>query len=75
MQKYNGMSEHDACTFRMSSRMLGKIKILATYTVAYICSLIYVSSRATCCIVSVPTDKFIAAHPNKRNKYAMKAVN
>ena len=24
MQKYNGMSEHDACTFRMSSQSLGK---------------------------------------------------
>ena len=45
------------------------------YTVAYIRSLIYVSSRATRCVVSVPAENFIAAHPNKRNKYAMKAVN
>ena len=66
MQKYNGMSEHDACMFCTSSRILGKIKILATYTVAYIRSLIYISSRATRCVVSVPADKFIVAHPHKR---------
>ena len=66
MPKYNYMSEHDACTFRTSSRILGKLKILATYTVVYIRSLIYVSSRATRYVVSVPANKFIAAHPHKR---------
>ena len=59
------MSEHDACMFRTSSRILGKIQILATYMVAHIRSLIYVSSRATRCVVSVPVDKFIVALPNK----------
>ena len=66
MQKYNYMSEHDTCTFRTSSRILRKFNLLATQTVAYIRSLIYVSSQATRCVVSVPVNKFIAAHPNKR---------
>ena len=61
----NDMSEYDAFMFRTSSHPSRILKNSNGQTVAYIHSLIYVSSRATRCVVSVPAENFIAAHPNK----------
>ena len=49
---------------------LGKLKLLATYTVAYICSLINkVTSQATRFVVSVPTEEFHFSSTPQLYKY------
>jgi hypothetical protein len=60
------MSEHDACMFRTSSQTLGKI-----YKSNGIGSGIHTFSQHTKlagqqrCVISVPIEIFIAAHPHR----------
>ena len=52
------MIDHDACMF-VHPHKLRKIKLLTTYMVAYMRSLIYnVASRATRFAISVPAQEF-----------------
>ena len=61
----NDMSEYDACSFHTSSQTKENLSFSGIYSGIHMFSQLAVTSRSTWCVVSVPTENFIAAQPNK----------